>query len=515
MKPSSQFFCNFFIVFVLTILAKLASFFTELTVAKFLGTSSEADAYSMVFGVHYIIYPMLGVGLWKAFMPEYGYLLVKEGKVEATKFANIILNYTLIVGFCATIAIMYFSDSLVKIVAPGFDVETRIICSNLIFISAPQYFFVLLAAFCSAILQSQNKFFASNFKEIVTYSPIIFFAYYFYEQYGLQVFALGIVVGAVLRLAVQIPFIKIEDYRLFDFELTRNVKNVLNKMPSLLLTTAVTDLNIFITKSIASMVCIGAVSSLSYGERISNVITGLTAGVISVVIFPQLTKFAAMSNYEYMSKTIKKYSFSLVLIILPGLTVLYVFAFDIVKLLFMRGAFDINSALVTSGIFRIYIYCVVFSSIKMILLNGYYAIGNTRIPLLISMFILTLNGMASMVLPKYYGIYGLAIANVACSIIECVVLLFILNFSIKMNFLNDYIDYFKIAVFALFCYYTLNYIKSFLIFNVYTVVIIACFIYLLYFTLLRYMDIKCINILIIQQELLYKFKNKVKIYMHR
>ena len=506
MKSNKDTIRNFLVVFILTAFAKLASFFTELTVAKYLGTSFEADAYNMVFGVHYILYPMLGVGLWKAFMPEYGYILVKKGKEEARKLSNIIFNYTILIGAVASILIMLFSNYIVCIVAPGFDVNTRDLCSKLIYVSAPQYFFVLLAAFCSAVLQSHNKFFASNFKEIVTYSPIILFAILFYEKYGLVVFAYGILIGAILRLVVQMPYMDFRSYSFFVFEITPSVRRIVNKMPALLLTTAVTDLNIFITKSVASMICVGAVSALSYGERISNVITGLTAGVISIVIFPQMTMLVAQCNFAKLSISIKKFVCSLVLIILPGLTVLYVFSLDIVKILFMRGAFNYQSALITSKVFQIYIFSIIFTSAKMIFLNAYYAMSNTNTPMIISLVIVCLNAVGSFILPKYYGILGLASANVICSTVECLILLFILNHSVKMNISSDLNDYIKICSFSFLLYFLLKILKDKLIINLFSIFAIIIFIYILYAIYLKYIKIKYFDLGYIWMVLLKRLK---------
>ena len=62
---------NFTIVFVITILSKIVSFVSEVIIAYILGTSEKADAYSMIMGIHQVMYPMLSVGIWSIFLPKY------------------------------------------------------------------------------------------------------------------------------------------------------------------------------------------------------------------------------------------------------------------------------------------------------------------------------------------------------------------------------------------------------------------------------------------------------------
>lgn len=437
---------NIIIVFALTILAKFAAFLTELTVANYLGTSPLADAYNIVFSVHYIIYPMVGVGLWKAFMPEYNKVLIVDGIKTANELANTVLNFTVVIGILITVFVMLLSTQIVTLVAPGFDVETQKICANLVFISGPQYLFVLLAAFYSALLQSHNKFFASNLKEVVTYIPIIIAGYFFYETFGINTLAYGILFGGLFRWLLQVPFIDWGLKPYINFKINTSIINIATKMPLLLVTTAIYDFNIFVTKSIATTVGIGSVASLSYGERISNVIVGLTAGVLSIVLFPKLSKIAGRRNFEELNVLIKDYSLILIVLLVPMTLIGYYFSFNIISITFQRGAFNDLSTFSTSKVFEVYILGIIFVGLKAIYNNLYYAVGNIRLPFIVSLIAIVSNVMMSIIFSKHYGIVGLAIANIIANVIESFLLFLYLNRYIPIVYSQWGIEIFKILV---------------------------------------------------------------------
>lgn len=437
---------NIIVVFALTILAKLAAFLTELTVANYLGTSSLADAYNIVFSVHYIIYPMVGVGLWKAFMPEYNKVLVVDGIKSANELANIVLNFTVVIGVLITAFVMLFSTQIVTLVAPGFDVATQKICANLVFISGPQYLFVLLAAFYSALLQSHNKFFASNLKEVVTYIPIIIAGYFFYEIFGINTLAYGILLGGLFRWLLQVPFIDWGLKPYVNFRVNTNLINIATKIPLLLVTTAIYDFNIFVTKSIATTAGIGSVASLSYGERISNVIVGLTAGVLSIVLFPKLSKIAGSRNFKELNVLIKNYCLILIVLLVPMTLIGYYFSFNIVSITFQRGAFNALSTFSTAKVFEVYILGIIFVGLKAIYNNLYYAVGNIRLPFIASLVAIISNIIMSIIFSKYYGIVGLAAANIIANIIESFLLFLYLNRYIPIVYCQWGIEILKILV---------------------------------------------------------------------
>lgn len=502
---------NIFIVFILTVAAKLTAFVTEVIIAKYLGTTYQADAYSMVYGIHYIVYPMLSVGLWKAFMPEYNRVLVAEGDDSANRFANSIFTSTLGVGVIVAAFIMLYARNIVNIVAPGFDEQTAKLCSELVFISAPQYIFVLLAAFYTAFLQSKNSFFVSTLKDSISYVPLIVLTILFYDRYGIKTLAIGIVLGGLARMLVQVLFIRDEFKPDFSFSFDKYVKNVVIKLPPLLLITAIYDLNVYVTKAIASMVGIGAVSSLNYSQRVSNVVVGLTAGVLSVVLFPKFAKLSASKKIKELSDLLITYTSLLVTLLVPFTIITLMYSKDIIRLLFMRGNFDEKSVFITAGAFSAYMVGVIFVGLNSIYDNFYYSYGNVKVPLFISIMIVIVNILLSFRLSEYYGISGLALSNTISVIVGTIMLFVLLDKFVDFEYRIWFKENFKICLAGIVAYFFIQYLLSLRIIVLCNYFLVIIFLLLVYFCGLVLLKVKVLKAMQMELRKLHLKKHNFKI----
>lgn len=403
---------NFSIVFIIAILAKFIAFFTELIITFYLGTTYKADAFNMINGIHQVIYPMLSVGIWTVFLPEYNKQIIKKGVVYSDNLANKTLNIFIIFTLLLTIILIIFSDIIVSLIAPGFNSETQKLTSTLVKISAPQYIFIVIAAFYSAMLQSHNKFFASQIREIATYIPLIIAAIVFYQSFGIYVLAIGLLLGSLFRLLIQIPFIN-WGYKykvIFDFK-DSNIKGMSKKLPSVLINSSVVQMNTLVDKILASTLEIGAVSSLSYGQRLTNVFSGLISSAITTTIYPTLSRLVEEDKIHEISKVINKTIYLISLIIIPISIFSIFYSKDIISLVFERGAFNHKSVEITAIVFACYSVGILFSGIKDIFDTIFYSFGDTKTPMKISFCIITVNISLNLLLINLIGIGGLAIAS--------------------------------------------------------------------------------------------------------
>ena len=85
------------IVSLMVFLAKLISFFSETSLAFALGNGREADIYYSIVSIQQIIYPMISIGVWKIFLPEYKKKIVLKKENESNDLANRIITFFLIV----------------------------------------------------------------------------------------------------------------------------------------------------------------------------------------------------------------------------------------------------------------------------------------------------------------------------------------------------------------------------------------------------------------------------------
>lgn len=425
MKKNNLLVKSFSIILVVSVLAKFTAFFSEVIIASYLGTSFRADAFNMISGIHQVFYPMLGIGIWTVFLPEYKKQLVLNKNAYADDLANKMLTIFLIASVLVTVIMLLFTKFLVTLIAPGFQDEVKQLTIDLVRISAPQYIFITIAAFYASMLQAHDKFFASQIREVVSHIPVIIVAIFFYQTYGVYILAVGILLGGIFRLLIQIPYLNWGyKYRFkIDFK-DRNVIRMLKKMPSALITAAVTQLNTLVDKIMASGLPTGSVASLSYGQRLINVFSGLIAGAVTTAIYPTMVEIVAKNDMNRFKKLLIKTIYLLSAVLIPVSFASFLFSKEIVSIVFQRGAFDETSVYYTALVFSYYSIGILFTGLKDIFNNVFYSFGDTKTAMKISFVVIGLNIVLNLVLIKQLGIAGLALAS-SISITVGTILLFL------------------------------------------------------------------------------------------
>jgi len=156
-----------FSIFVL--LSRILGYIRDFLIAIYLGSGPIADTFFVAFRIPNTFRRLFSEGTFNAaFVPSYSSQLVL-GKDRAKKFANTVFNLLLIGLILTTLIIEIFMPGFIKIIAPGFSdsVEKTNLAINLTRITFPFLFFVSLASFFSAILNSYNKFAAAAAAPII------------------------------------------------------------------------------------------------------------------------------------------------------------------------------------------------------------------------------------------------------------------------------------------------------------------------------------------------------------
>ena len=153
-----------------TIISRLLGYLRDILIAILLGTGMLADAFFVAFRIPNTFRRLFAEGTFNAaFVPSYSSEIIK-GKKQSNKFANDIFNLLFLGLLFLTIVIEIFMPAFVSIIAPGFvgDFEKMELATNLTRITFPFLFFICLASFFSAILNSHNKFAAAAAASVVT-----------------------------------------------------------------------------------------------------------------------------------------------------------------------------------------------------------------------------------------------------------------------------------------------------------------------------------------------------------
>ena len=152
-----------------TIISRLLGYLRDILIAIFLGTGMLADAFFVAFRIPNTFRRLFAEGTFNAaFVPSYSSEITK-GKKQSNRFANDIFNFLFLGLLFFIVIVEIFTPVFVSLIAPGFigDLEKMEVAINLTRITFPFLFFICLASFFSAILNSHNKFAAAAAAPII------------------------------------------------------------------------------------------------------------------------------------------------------------------------------------------------------------------------------------------------------------------------------------------------------------------------------------------------------------
>ncbi|MDC0396715.1 murein biosynthesis integral membrane protein MurJ [Candidatus Pelagibacter sp.] len=458
-----------------TLLSRILGYLRDILIATFLGTGVLADAFFIAFRIPNTFRRLFSEGTFNAaFVPSYASEIVK-GKKQSNKFANNIFNLLFLGLLFLVLIVQIFMPAFVSIIAPGFveNAEKMELVISLTRITFPFLFFICLASFFSAILNSHNKFAAASAAPIIL-NIILIVVLLFSKTLGDNlVFYLsyGVSFAGILQLVFLYKFVR-KFYSLkFDFKIKPNskIKVFFKKLLPSIFASGVTQINILVGTIIASFQA-SAVSYLYYADRIYQINLAIAGIAIGVVILPQLSKHIQSKKKSKIDLIQNKALELSLFLTLPAFAALLVASEEIISALFGYGSFDQVSAL-NSGkaLYYFALGLPAFSLIK-VFSSFFFANHDTKIPFYISLFSVLMNIVISI---SYFGEIGFIIIPIATTIsswLNAMLLFVFLKNRNLFSFNNIFlVRFIKIIVasllMAIFFNFLIAYFKYELVFN--------------------------------------------------
>jgi putative peptidoglycan lipid II flippase len=191
------------------------------------------------------------------------------------------------------------------------------------------------------------------------------------------------------------------------------------------------QINVLITQGMAFWVGAGVVSSFTVAVRLMELPQGVFGISLATYLLPTLAGLAAEKKYPEFRGTLRQGIGWLIFVNLLAAVLLFTLAEPIIRLLFERGAFNEQSTTYSTMALRCLAPGLVAFSLVNILARAFYALGDTKTPMRISVFCLTVNIVLSALLVWNYRQAGLGIANSLTAIINMSLLFYALRRKLK------------------------------------------------------------------------------------
>lgn len=418
------------ILMVTVAISRILGFAREAVMMALFGQNYITDAYRAAFSIPDFIYLILvGGALSAAFIPIFSSYLNTGQENKAWESASIVFNYILLL-LIVLISIGYlFTEPLIRVLAPGLPPEYASLAVRLTHIMFIQTFFMALCGISQGILNAYNEFVAPAVGSVLYNLLIIVIGVLFVKQIGIAAFSYGVVIGAVLNFAIQLPALRrvgITYHFSWDYKNPGFVKIMLLMIP-VLVSLSVVQINLFVTQNLASSVGEGMISAMNLAQKITNLPIGIFGVAIATAVFPTLTALTATGDMAKFRVTNSLGLRAIFIVAIPAAAGLAALGEPLVKLLFQQGQFTASMSSITFQIMAF--FCIgIFAYSGIQLLNrSFYALQDTISPLLTGVLTIGLNIVLSLALVHPLGVRGLALASSLAGVFNLAALLLILR----------------------------------------------------------------------------------------
>jgi putative peptidoglycan lipid II flippase len=404
-------------------------------VANVFGASIELDSFYAANRVSETLFLLVAGGaLGSAFIPTFTGLLTKGDKTAAWRLASALANAVILTLSLLAALLAIFAPEVVRYaLAPGFSAKPEIFALTVSLLRIQLISAVLfgLGGLIVGILNAHQIFLIPALTPAAYQLGIIFGAIFLAPSMGIYGLAWGVIIGAVLYLAIQIPSL-LRQRGIYTPSLELHnpyTRQVILLMLPRLLGVAVVQLNFWVNTNLASrMEEEGSVASLTYGFMLMLMAQAAIAQSVAIAAMPTFSAQHALGKRDEMRSSLAASLRGILLLAVPASIGLMILREPLISFLYQRGEFDDRAVQLVAWALLWYAAGLVGHSIMEVLTRAFYAQQDTRTPVVIGTIAMGLNVVFSISFSRWfaqigwYPLGGLALANSFATALEATAL---------------------------------------------------------------------------------------------
>jgi putative peptidoglycan lipid II flippase len=236
----------------------------------------------------------------------------------------------------------------------------------------------------AALTQLRHRFILYSVSPLLYNVGIIFGALVLYPHVGIAGLGWGVVFGALMHVGVQTPFFFAEKSAgMLSFDrIARGLREVLHLSVPRTVALASTQISLLVLTALASFLAPGSIAVFVFAFNIQSVPLAIIGVSYSVAAFPTLAHLYAQGKHGEFRSYIEAALRHIIFWSVPAMVFMIVLRAQIVRVILGTGAFDWNATRLTAAALALFIVALAAQSITLLIARTYYAIGNSKKPLL-------------------------------------------------------------------------------------------------------------------------------------
>lgn len=391
------------------LLSQVLALVRDRLLAHSFGAGAALDTYYAAFRVPDIIFvaiaSIVSVYVLIPFLAEKSAI----SKEKEKEFINTIFSAFFFIIIAVSSAAFIFAPHLMKLFFPGLAntaqfgdliLLTRALLLQPIFLGASNLF--------ASITQIHHKFILYALSPVLYNMGIIFGIIFLYPAFSFMGLGIGVVLGAILHLSIQLPFIVKNGFlpKVTFGQLWHNFSDVRKviflSLPRTLALSA-HQISFLFLASLASLMASGSIAVFNLSFNLQSVPLTIIGVSYSVAAFPTLAKMFSNGQKKEFLEQMLVATKHIIFWSFPAIALFIVLRAQIVRVILGSGEFDWADTRLTAATLALFAVSIAAQGLILLFVRGYYAAGNTKKPLVLNLISASLVVVFSFILVKLFA----------------------------------------------------------------------------------------------------------------
>ncbi|MBE5915212.1 MAG: hypothetical protein E7273_00045 [Pseudobutyrivibrio ruminis] len=418
----------------LTLCFKLLGFVKQAVIAYYFGTTFETDIYNLAFNFVGSMTSAFIRAISLSMVSIYTHTLIQKGKEAASKLICACLEVMLpLAPFIILLAYM-ITPLIAKMLAPTYTPEEALLLQHYLRICYPFLIFSVITMIGTSLMDSNKDFVISRTESFFTSVITIACCVILYSTQAVT----SLVIAQYLSYILFSALLIYRSRRYVNFSFVRfkdvpEIRTVLVAALPVFIGNSVAQINKIVDGSISTGLGNGNATALSYAVVLEDFVVNIIVNNVVDILYVNFSAYAAEGNTSQLYKTMKSAINAMICIMAPITIIACMCSKEIVTIAYFRGSFDNQSLMMTSAALIGYSVGFISSGVRDIASRGLYAFKDTKGPMITGFFAVGANVLFSIILSKYIGIMGVAIASSICLTVN-----FVINSLMLRKYLPEY-----------------------------------------------------------------------------
>lgn len=419
------------ILSLITCLIKLAGYIEKVLLAYYWGTSFDADSYNAIFTFIISILVFFREIIEPGFLNVFLKTKHESGEKKAWEVFFSVFLCILPVAVLISLILFCYPNSVTHLILPGFSGERLSLSGDLMKTASLACVCLILSTLTNITLNAYKRFTIAAVGDLVFKFALILFILLFADKSGIFAAIYGMVFGSIIKLFVHfIALLKNAKGKFFSFRTIYLQKIWVISWP-LLIGIIFSQISNLVDNIFASYLQEGSISALSYAKKIVELPVVIFPYALSIVLFPHFSQLHIEKNIFRLKELLHTTLKWIAVIFIPLAMITFLFSENIIHLIFQRGAFNVESTLLTAKPLAIYSFGMPAFAIETVLVIAYFALADTKTPVFTGIVCVILNIIITWILLQYIDYLGIAWSFVVSKSLKVIILLYLLKSKFK------------------------------------------------------------------------------------